>query len=753
MRFFARGGLCRPSRAAAARGCLACALALLGSIALDATPGFWQAATQADFLRGEVEQLSIDEHGRLMLGPQVQRVADPSVPFVWALLPTRDGGYFLGTGNDGRVLRVDKGGTSSVFFDSSEMEVHALAPAPDGGVYVGTSPDGQVYKVDARGQATPFFDPDDKYIWALAVDAKGILYAATGDKGEVYRITPDGKGEAFFSTKTTHATSLVVDRTGHLIVGTGSPGRVFRVDASGKGFLLLDTPYQEIKSLRLDEKGVLYVAAQSGRAAAGEPSDPSPASEATRPPAVPSVSTEITAFAIIDVPVTSQPATTTPPADRRGPTGALYRVLPNGLWDQVWESRDDAPYDVAFEADGTLLVATGGRGKIFRLAGDPLRPTLLTRVSAQQATMLHRTDGRTYVATANPGLLLALSAGRAERGTYESEVRDARMVATWGTLSWRASLAPGTRIELSTRSGNTRTPDEAWSDWSAAYTEANGSAISSPNARYLQWRAVLTGTGDTPILTSVTAAFQQRNVRPEVESITVHPPGVVFQKPFSTGEAEIAGFDDDTIERRMSASNNTPGGSSTAAPPALGRRTYQKGLQTFVWKAEDANGDELTYDVLYRREGETTWKLLKSALSESILVWDTGSVPNGSYVLKVVASDAKSNPAETALRGERESASFEIDNTPPVVSLGTPRRDGDAIVVPFEIRDADSPLARVEYSLDAQRWQNAFPQDGILDSRHEQFALRLDGAAAGRTLVVRATDTMNNVGSGQVVVK
>jgi hypothetical protein len=741
MRSFARGGL------------LACALVLSSSLAIDATPGFWQSATQADFLRGEVEQLSIDEHGRLMLGPEVQRVADPSVPFVWTLLPAEDGGYFLGTGNDGRVLRIDKSGTSSVFFDSTEMEVHALAPAPNGGVYVGTSPDGRVYKVDARGQATPFFDPEDKYIWSLAVDAKGIVYVGTGDKGTVYRITPDGKGEAFFPTKTTHATALAVDRSGQLLVGTGSPGRVFRVDAAGKGFLLLDTTYQEIKTLRLDAKGVLFVAAQSGRGAGDSSADPTTTTDAPHPPAVPNVSTEITSFAIIDVPVTPQPTPPAPaPSERRGPTGAIYRVLPNGLWDQVWESRDDAPYDVAFEADGALLVATGGRGKIFRLAGDPLRPTLLTRLAAQQATMLHRAEGRTFVATANPGRLLALSAARAERGTYESEVRDARMVATWGTLSWRAALPAGTRVELATRSGNTRTPDEAWSEWSPAYTDADGSAITSPNARYLQWRAVLTGKGDSPILTSVTAAYQQRNVRPEIESITVHPPGVVFQKPFSTGEAEIAGFDDDTVEKRM-ASSTAQGGSTTTTAPALGRRTYQKGLQTFVWKAEDANGDELTYDVLYRREGETSWKLLKSALVDSILVWDTSSAPNGSYVLKVMASDAKSNPAETALRGERESASFEIDNSPPTVTLATPRRDGAAIVVPFEIRDGDSPLVRVEYSLDAQRWQSAFPQDGILDSRQEQFALRLDAATAGRTLVVRATDAMNNVGSGQVVVK
>jgi hypothetical protein len=325
------------------------------------------------------------------------------------------------------------------------------------------------------------------------------------------------------------------------------------------------------------------------------------------------------------------------------------------------------------------------------------------------------------------------------------------MVATWGTIAWRATVPSGTQVELRTRSGNTKTPDDAWSQWSAAYASANGSTITSPKARYLQWRAVLTGKGESPVLTSVSAAYLQRNVRPDVDSVTVHPPGVVFQKPFSTGEAEIAGFDDDPAEKRMTIGAN--GNTQPSAAPQLGRRTYEKGLQTFVWKASDENGDELSFDVLYRREGETTWKTLKSGIADTILVWDTATAPNGSYLVKIVASDHKSNAADNALKGERESNSFDVDNSPPAVTLGASRREGGMIVIPVEIRDPDSAVTRVEYSIDAQRWQSAFPQDGILDGRQEQFVLRFDPAIAGRTLVVRATDAMSNVGAGEAVIK
>ncbi len=719
---------------------------LLAAASLSAAPGFWQAATQADFLRGEVDQLSIDEHGRLTLGPELTRVHDAAAPFVWTIAAGADGAWFLGTGNDGKVIKVDRSGHGSVFYDSTEMEVHALAPAANGGLYVGTSPDGRIYKLDAKGQATTFFDPDDKYIWSLAVDRDGNLFAGTGDKGTVYKITSDGKAQKFFASKTAHAISLAFDHNRQLLVGTGAPGRVFRVDSAGKGFLLLDTTYQEIHSLRVDPKGVIYAAAQSGRAQGG--GDALTEAAVTPPPvtqSIPNVSTEITSISVVAVGGDSQSSAAS--TERRSSmTGAVYRVQPDGLWDELWSAKDDAPYDVAIEPDGAILVATGAKGKLFRLSGDPVSAVLVTRVPAQQATMIARAADRTFVVTANPGLLMSVAATRATRGTFESDVKDAKLVSTWGVVAWRASAPAGTKVEVLTRSGNTRTPDEAWSEWSAPYPNAEGSQISSPKARYLQWRAVLTGTaGAAPMLTSLSSAYLPRNIRPQVASITIHPPGVVFQKPFSSGETEIAGLDEDAQDKRA--------GAGAVNAPSLGRRTFQRGLQTFQWKADDENSDELSYDVFYRREGDTAWRALKGDLRDTLLVWDTSSVPNGAYVLKVLASDRKSNPADAALGGELESSSFEIDNVAPVVQMGALRRDGARFIVAAEIRDTDSAVMRVEYSLDAQRWQPAFPRDGILDGRQEGFEIRLDADAAGRTLVIRATDALGNVGTGQVQIR
>src|SRR6267142_343372 len=198
-----------------ARAALAlAAVCAVVSLAYAATPTFWQVSNEAEFARGDVENLSIDSYGRLTLGPSAASIYDASAPFLWSMLTAPDGSMFVGSGNEGQVYRIDAAGKGTVFFDAEELEVHALAPAPGGGLYAATSPDGKIYKIDAAGKSTVLFDPPDKYIWGLAVDKAGNVFAATGDKGVVYKITPDGKGSVFYQTKTTAICSSAPSRRG-----------------------------------------------------------------------------------------------------------------------------------------------------------------------------------------------------------------------------------------------------------------------------------------------------------------------------------------------------------------------------------------------------------------------------------------------------------------------------------------------------------------------------------------------------------
>jgi len=722
-----------------------------------AAPTFWTVSTQADLLKGDVEDLSIDSDGRMFPGPSASLLAETAAPFLWTVVGGPDGTLWAGSGNEGQVLKIGKDGKLSTFFDAPELEVHALASAPNGGLYVGTSPGGKIYQVAADGTAKTFFDPDDKYIWALAVDKSGNVFAATGDKGVIYKITPDGQGTRFYKTNAGNVVSLAFTKTGELIAGTESPGRVFRIDRAGKAFVLLDSPFREIHALRLADDGTIYAVAVNGaQGGDSRPTTdaPAPAEAPARAP-VPSVSTEITAIAVMDNPVGGANTPQAPRPSRRGGKGTIYRIRPDGLWDAMWDSGDDAPYDLVIEPGGSLLIGTGTEGKIFRISGDPARATLLARAAAKQVTaLLREPSGRIVGAASNPGKLFALSPSAARRGTYESDVRDAGTVASWGVIRWRANAGAG-EVTVYTRSGNTATPDDTWSPWSKAYSNAGGEQIVSPNARYLQWRAVLSMNGaQQPVLTSVTTAYLPRNLRPEISSITVQPAGAVFQRPFSTGELEIAGFDDNTSDgRAQSQASSSSGGGQSGGAPALGRRIYQKGLQTFVWKADDENDDRLQFDVMYRREGETAWKTLHRALTDPIFVWDTTSVPDGTYFIKVSASDAPSNSPGTALVGELESVSFDIDNTAPQIEVQPASGAGSRTRIAFVVRDEQSSVQRVEYSLDASRWRVIYPKDGIPDSRREEFEVSLADSEAGRSIIIRATDAMNNVATAVAEVR
>ena len=170
---------------------------------------------------------------------------------------------------------------------------------------------------------------------------------------------------------------------------------------------------------------------------------------------------------------------------------------------------------------------------------------------------------------------------------------------------------------------------------------------------------------------------------------------------------------------------------------------YRKGLQTFVWTARDQNKDRLQFDVLYRSETNNTWQSLRKELSATIFTWNTTSTPDGTYVVRIVASDSPSNVPGMALTGAAESAPFDIDNSPPRITVEPVRSEADGIVVPFVVTDTHSPVQHVEYSLNTERWQIVYPLDGIPDSREERFEVSLAAADVPR-LIIRATDAMNN---------
>jgi hypothetical protein len=341
------------------------------------------------------------------------------------------------------------------------------------------------------------------------------------------------------------------------------------------------------------------------------------------------------------------------------------------------------------------------------------------------------------------GRIFRLGETSGSSGSYEAPVHDSGTASQWGSISWRAEIPAACKIAFRTRSGNSAKPDRTWSDWSEPLTDAANAHITSPNARYIQWKMEMTGvSGVTPMLDNVSLAYLPRNSPPALKSINIVSQAVTSQ---ARQAASSANFSVTDAGDAGSNSNGTP----TQTLP----RVFTQQV-TISWQADDPDGDRLLYSVSFRGDGETQWKALKTATPETSLSFDASILADGKYYFRVTASDRESNPPATAREAILDSNPVMIDNTPPVVSFGTHSYANGGAHIEWEAADASSALRHCEYSLDAGDWIPVEAADGVIDSLREKFSLDLTNLRPGEhLLVVRASDSANNAGVAKVVLK
>lgn len=383
---------------------------------------------------------------------------------------------------------------------------------------------------------------------------------------------------------------------------------------------------------------------------------------------------------------------------------------------------------------------------------------MITDSPEEDMTRFMEGNGFTWVAGSNQGKLYKLQSRQAETGTFESKVLDAKAVSTWGRISWRSSNPAGARIELSTRTGNTDKPDNSWSDWSAPYETADGQQITSPRARYLQWRYSFKGAGaagqkaPADLLEKIAIPYLQQNLRPQVVSISLLPSGIGLQKTPSISAGTVTVNSASTAADGLSLNSPRSRGRETLILPP--RQVLQAGAQSFTWKAMDDNDDSLEYAIYFRGEGESEWKILEKKLTDTFYTLDGVSLPDGVYRLKVVASDAPSNPYGRFLIGELISKPFVISNTTPLLEIKDHKISGKSVEMQFSARVPAGRIATAEFSLDGGEWSLVFPQDGIADSVQEEFRFVTPDLSLGEHLIgVRASDEDGNTGTAKLLIK
>jgi WD40 repeat protein len=707
----------------------------------------WSQGEFSDFEKGNIKNLSLRSDGLLTLAPRSRELYDTSSAYLWALAQDSKGNLYAGGGTGAKLYRIGSDGKGKMLADLDALEIHAIAIDSKDRVYAATSPDGKIYRVTGNSKPEVFFDPKAKYIWALAFDSQGDLFVATGDQGEIYRVTPDGKGRVFFKTDETHVRSMTLDPNGNLVVGTDPGGLVLRVSPAGEGFVLYQMPKKEVTAVAVGPDGSIY-AAGVGNKQAGATPPPSPL------PSAPQATVQVNAPGSPGPP----PVRQTTPAPSLGAAGVsggseVWRIERDGNPRRVWSNSQDVVYTVVFDSSSRLLVGVGNKGNIYRIES-PTSYTALLSVPATQVTALQQgRDGHLYVASGNVGKVYEIGPETEHEGTIESDVFDSSMYSLWGRLSYEGHLNGG-QVAIVTRSGNLDQPQKNWSPWSAAILSAKGARITSPAARFVQWKATLTadGGGRSPELESVDLAYLPKNVEPHIDQIEITPPNYKF--PASSTPLL-------SLLQPQQTLNLPPLGKHGGAPTSFSLDTststpamqLSKGFIGVRWAAADPNGDAMIYTVEIRGTDEKEWKPLKDKVVEKYFSWDSTAFPDGEYKLRITASDAPGNPPAEALSVKMESDPFLIDNTPPRISNLAAVRNGARLQVRWHAADALNNIDRAEYSLDGGEWTVAEPVSKLSDSLELDYELTLDAAPGEHTIAVRVADDYDNLAADKIVIR
>ena len=690
---------------------------------------FFRLHTRDAFLAGTLDGLSVDPVGTLRLADRASRLAVIGEPFLFAAAPHPDG-WVLGTGNDGKVMLVDRAGEVRTLFSAPEPEVFAVWADSDGTVFAGTSPNGKVYRI-AGGQAEPFFDPGETYIWAIARSAAGRLLVATGTEGRLWQVDAAGGGEVLFDSEDTHLRSIKLLAGGDLLAGTAGEGLILRIDPSGRARTLYDGTQPEVVAVASGADGWCYAVLLASEASFTDlRKRPSAAKESKETAA----EGEEGVTATVTVVAEGEQAGTSGsrPGGFAGARSELVRISADGRVESVWKFTDETAYALLWHRH-RLWVATGQEGKLYSFRDGDM--VLEKDVDERQVVALLSDDPGPAFATTNAAALYRLSSESERRGTFTSPALDAEQIASFGSLRWRGRLPGGAKVRFSARSGMSASPDATWSEWTEAAAGREVPLADLASGRYLQWRAELESADSvSPELSEVAVSYRQSNLPPSIESLTVLEPGEILV-PTSFNPAnqvfEPVHPNRDGIFTTLD--------SGTPRADQRYKTLWKRGYRSLRWTAEDPNEDELIYDLSFRfDDGPDEWLPVADELDKDHYGFDATALPDGVYRFRLRAADRDENSLEEPMTAAEVSEPVLIDHTPPAL-VEVDRRDGGLRV---EIADAWSPLRTAEVSADGGPWQPLSAADGLLDGQRE--VLLVDRPSGARLLLLRVMDAAFN---------
>jgi hypothetical protein len=709
---------------------------LVASNLFAVAPQFWRVRNAEDFLSGDVEGFAVTSRGALRPAPSLKKLGTFTDPFVLAQVAAPNGDHFFGTGNDGKIYRLHGTELKSIA-TVPEPEIYAVA-FHDGMLFVGSSPNGKVYRVDPNsGKSSVFYDPKQAYIWAMTFLPNGDLAVATGVDGKLFLVSTKGEGKVLFDSPETHLRSLAAKRDGTILAGGSAKGRIYEIRPDGAAHALYDSPLSEISSIYVDADGVGWASAASNvlpstapKASAPKSSGQAGSASTTAPAAADAKKEEPSGN--VEVSVSFEDSS--PASAGQAGSGEVYKINPDGFVEVVRKFEHEMAYAITGGPNGSILLATGPQGRIYELNHGEV--ALVGSVPEKQVVSISTAGGQTLVTTTNSGAVYLMESAPSAKAEFRSVAKDVERFSRFGNYRIDGENVGDGHLAIAFRSGSTKTPDATWSPWSAGSTAVSGPVL-APAGRYVQWKLTTPKPAADVSVDAVTVAFLNRNVAPVIDTVVVQDPAVVYitgSYPQSPQVVEATNPD----EYGIFTSLDTPRDKNES-----GKKVYRKGFRTVTWRGHDDNGDSLRYTLSFRRRGATNWLRLRENVEETSMNFDTSQLPDGMYELRLSVTDGQDNP-DLALTDSKEGIDFQVDNTPPSIAFTT---EGDEVVL--HISDKLSPIGKVEYSADAQKWIRITPIDGISDSASETYRLKRS-ALAGKFVIVRAVDAFYNVATESI---
>ena len=640
---------------------------------------------------GDLSGVSVGSDGVVRAGWTLGKVALPEGTGTTATcaLELSDGTVLVGTGpsSGGKVVRIS-GDQASVFADTHESAVSALAVDKAGVVYAATTSN-RIYKV-SQGKAEVFARlADVEAVFALVTDPRsGQLYAGTGSEGKVMRVAAGDASTVYFKTNEPFVVSLAAGDDGVVYAGTSGKGLLYRITAAGRASVLYDFHSEDVHAIALGAGHTLWAIANedSGTSASSKTTTTHHTSSARSP---------------------AGPSSETPGKPGKG---ALWRFDAQGRPERMMHHDEFHYVSLALDDAGVPFVGTGAEGRVYSVS-DAHEVTLVADTDSRQIGALDVSGRIRFAIGSDPGSFHRVLAVGGADAVWTSKPLDAGLRARFGHLRWRGTGS----LEVSTRSGDTLTPDTTWTAWSAPVTD--GGPTASPAARFIQVRARLRDAAAT--ITDVSLPFVTENLRAVVTEVTAGNHGAK-DKADKDHEVPASGGD----------------------PP------HHDAVVHVHWHVDNPDNDALRYRVQFHREGQTRWidaTTQDDVLTRPDLDWDTASLPEGKYRVKVDASDELANPPGDTTHFAMETAPVLVDNTPP--SFKTIAVQGRRLRA--EVVDGLGPIVRVEIAIDGRTdWRPIAPTDGIFDTADEtidaDLAPLLPASAGPHIVGVRAYDAAGN---------